>query len=592
MPTPSWQAAVADGDQVRSSDAINQLLGAHGIAPRYEGTPLVEIGGNYGLWDRMLNDLTGAQIWYEQAFVMPAAQTTIGRIEMPLITRSGAGADVTVELHADSGGDPGTLLASITIPRALLNLGVDAAGQVVVRQTAPAQIAPGNFFAWTNNYLPANLPSGSQAKWQYAAATSLTHVVVAGGVNQSGTSTPTPQVYSAAFLGDELGPWMRGPDLPVSSGVAQLGLAVEQGYLIAAGGTTDGSAPLTGVYAARLDGTGEIGAWQDQPNLSTGVRGCGIASDGQGHVFVAGGWTGVSTVTAGVWMSTVSNGQLSAWQQLTPLPIGVAFHAMGFVNGWLVVAGGNNGSGQIGNCWIARVNTDGTIGAWRALPSISNAGLVAGGALGDSFLVYGAVGVDMRMLTITPEGDFSPQWVRQPFTQPQWTQFISWPATTPGRRNVVVLGALATNGAKTQIGTWPLVSVPLAASGLTAGATYHLVVKSSNADATHVPGVQVVSGAFLADGSSPAGPGRFSTDSGATWASLGSGTAIPIRIYNQDVAGQLIHLPEDGTARWTCLVASHYDDRLLQVAEVTGTQATVATLGYDLDGTLTSSTVE
>jgi hypothetical protein len=66
--------------------------------------------------------------------------------------------------------------------------------------------------------------------------------------------------------------------------------------------------------------------------------------------------------------TTTANGSVGAWKTLTPMPLARANHCAVFGNGFLFVIGGNrsSGGGFVATDLIhgAKVNDDGTIGAW------------------------------------------------------------------------------------------------------------------------------------------------------------------------------------------------------------------------------------
>jgi hypothetical protein len=104
--TPTWSAAAVDDPPLAGQ--LNQLLGAHQTAYLYDGTQLVaDTAAPTGTL------ATNGQ-FIDQPFTMSGS--VIGRVEVE-ISKGGAGADVTLGIYADSGGNPtGAALVQVTLP--------------------------------------------------------------------------------------------------------------------------------------------------------------------------------------------------------------------------------------------------------------------------------------------------------------------------------------------------------------------------------------------------------------------------------------------------------------------------------------------
>ena len=116
-PGLAWQAARAglpgDANAVNYPTQADQFLAAHAITPVYAGTRSSPRPGR-----RTGKGLAWVNLGWsdvDQPFTMPSGSTAIGRVTLPL-SPAGNGADVTVSLCADSGGSPGTVIASTRVP--------------------------------------------------------------------------------------------------------------------------------------------------------------------------------------------------------------------------------------------------------------------------------------------------------------------------------------------------------------------------------------------------------------------------------------------------------------------------------------------
>jgi N-acetylneuraminic acid mutarotase len=139
------------------------------------------------------------------------------------------------------------------------------------------------------------------------------------------------------------------------------------GYLYAMGGGDASCATQGTVYYAQLNGDGSTGAWQTNSNALP------LALDGfssvaaNGYVYVLGGRDGSNTVRSAVYYAQINgDGSLGAWStDINALPVARAVHDSVIVNGFVYVVGGENSSfAPQSTIYYARLNLDGSTGAW------------------------------------------------------------------------------------------------------------------------------------------------------------------------------------------------------------------------------------
>lgn len=111
MTNPIWRAPIAT-NTYQAGD-ITQFEFSHPSAFLYQGTAQETGATRTGT----LNTNTGsAAQWIAQPFTTTGSQTTVTRVEIDFLI-GGTGADLTIDLQTDSGGNPsGTALYSITFP--------------------------------------------------------------------------------------------------------------------------------------------------------------------------------------------------------------------------------------------------------------------------------------------------------------------------------------------------------------------------------------------------------------------------------------------------------------------------------------------
>ena len=349
--------------------------------------------------------------------------------------------------------------------------------------------------------------------------------------------------------------------------------------LFAAGGTTTAGG-LSGAWTASWDpSTGTLGAWSAQQALPA-VTVNGAAAAWGTTVYVLGGSTtgAASAATANVWVGSASNGQITAWTAGPPLPQPLLSPYVAVVGNWLVVAGGENTSGTaVTATWYATINSSGSLSGWRQGPSLpqacyaftpswnlavtGNALVIAGGATtgGDDYSPY------VQTLTFTADGPAA-RWQAQVYglntlgiTEGVY-QCAAFPSAVAGGWDVVGFH-LSTYDYATLYPV-PMLSVPLPATGLTSGATYHLVFHQDGGDTTNN---------YLQLGQVFTGPGpewlSSVRGSGGPW-TANTGAAVAT-VFDATAGGPVLHTWEDSGTRVTTPVWAGSGGQLLGLCEAT-----------------------
>jgi hypothetical protein len=112
---------------------------------------------------------------------------------------------------------------------------------------------------------------------------------------------------------------------------------------------------------------GDSGAsFTEQNVLPASLRSAASASY-NGYVYVSGGFSGLTSV---YYARVQSDGTLGAWITTTPLPGGRSVHNMVTYNGYIYVLGGNSGAAGQSTVYYAKLNSDGSVGAWNLTSSL------------------------------------------------------------------------------------------------------------------------------------------------------------------------------------------------------------------------------
>ncbi|MGQ0504376.1 MAG: Kelch repeat-containing protein [Myxococcaceae bacterium] len=142
------------------------------------------------------------------------------------------------------------------------------------------------------------------------------------------------------------------------------------GYLYVLGGTN--GTYLSDVQVAPILASGALGPFVSTSALPSGRAGHRSVAH-NGYLYVIGGFDGTSRLPDVLVARINADGTLGAWVTTTALPIGRELHAAVAQDGFLYVLGGYSGSARLRDVQVARLNTDGTAGAWTASSQFTTA---------------------------------------------------------------------------------------------------------------------------------------------------------------------------------------------------------------------------
>lgn len=597
---PAWSAArngmPGDSGATNAASQINQFLVSHGLVPVYTGNVIVSPTGGeaHFVWeyDTATRD-------FDQPFTMPSGSTTVGRVTIPL-SPVNQGADLQVSLCADNGsGLPGTALATTVLPASWINqlaapLGVtdSSAGPLALAQFNTMRLGAIDAGVWNSPALwsggPGSFPS---------FCTSGNYVIMAGGYGAS-TNSAVNTVTTFEYLGGEnLSSGTPQPPLP--QGLYYLGLAATSDTLVTIGGFISPSTLTSAVYTAPWNpNTGSIGAWSQQApyplnttNLPTAAAAfvTAAADPTTDTVYGIGGGTVTSTdstivMSNEVWYASIQNGQILSWTQGPTLPNPIYGCVASVVNGWLVIAGGAPNyftpggiSPALNTCYYAQINSDGSLGAWQYGPTMPVGAMAwpqgwSGTATDSTLLIIGGINA------ITSGGAITETNAVQALTFDEngpgnWT-LTNWIGNTinptlsfpvgDGTWQVFIISFGGTSFDTVNIRPVPTLSVPLPATGLTPGATYHVVTHQQssvnpNGYALLSTDYQCLPNSMV---TSPPGANTWTVDPNNGW-------RVPITVYDQTAGGQILHTWEDSGARTLTLINSSSTGQLLGLCELT-----------------------
>lgn len=207
----------------------------------------------------------------------------------------------------------------------------------------------------TSSALPKEL-------YRHAGCIFADTVVVAGGMDMT---TYSSAVYLNQIIGNDLTSWRQGPDLPVA--IRDHRSCRVGNYFYCFGGRT-ATAVISTIYRSPINFQDKsLGVWQAVGNLPTPLERFALVKS-QGKVYILGGANG-SPVNKVYFTDVDPDGNLLTWRETTALPY-VAANLGAVVYGdelWII--GGNNGFVDVANIYTAKINLDGSLGAWTAKTS-------------------------------------------------------------------------------------------------------------------------------------------------------------------------------------------------------------------------------
>jgi hypothetical protein len=576
--TPPWSAPrsglLGDPGAVDASAQLNQLLGTHADSVIYQGSAvLTPFGVNYN----HPYPLPLSQYQYDQPFTMSG--TTIGRVAIPVMP-VGTGADLIVTLSTDNAGNPGTAITQTRVPAswiyqlsAITGSPVPPASSVTTFQYTNNPLALAQFnslhinavfsFNWPYPTIGTGLSALSIVACYYG------NYFVAMGGNLSGSATNG--VYTIAYDGaGNLGQAIPQQSLPTNqdgTGAAVIAVDPSSGdatVVITGGATTTSGSATNIVYTASFDSnSGDIASWSTQTVLPFTANNHGMASY-NGYVYVTEGSIGTSVV-----YGQVSNGQITAWNNGPPLPALRPNAYVVAINGFLFVIGGFTGS-AFTSVYYAAIGSNGSLGPWQNGPS-TPVGVSA---------VDGTVALQAGNVGIIINGNGALYSLSVSTTGPD----IQWLGANTSTTGVILSLAVSESGlwqyygidytayVTTQFVILPRISVPLPASGLTNGSTYHITLVQAS---TSFDNYLATTGDLSAFPGIPTFLYRNNTG-GSTWLVDVASFSIPITIYNNTATGPVWHTWEDSGNRITTIVsATTPDQRVVGLLEATAQPAPI-----------------
>jgi N-acetylneuraminic acid mutarotase len=198
-------------------------------------------------------------------------------------------------------------------------------------------------------------------RYQPGSATYNGYVYVVGGWGSTTTD------YAKLNADGSIGTWQTSASaLPAAR--HNLGVFVANGYIYAIGGN-DTSATQSTVYYAKLAADGSIGTWRTNANALPLVReAAGVVTSG-GYAYVIGGYNGSASQSTVYYAKLNADGTIGAWQtNANALPLILDSFSTVVANGYIHLIGGYSSSTGLlqSTVYSGKINGDGTVDAWTS----------------------------------------------------------------------------------------------------------------------------------------------------------------------------------------------------------------------------------
>ncbi len=227
--------------------------------------------------------------------------------------------------------------------------------------------------------------NGTVGSWTAISGTTLATARAGAGVVSTNGNIYAVSGYNGSTLydtvqiagvnnggGGQAGSWTTDSTDTFTGGRTEAQTVAHNGYLYVLGGR-NGSSYLNTVQFAPLNTDGTVGAWVAGPNFTTG-RSVFSATAMNGYMYILGGRNGASTYLKDIQYAKINaDGSLGAWASAgsNVFNAGQGSCVVAY-NGYIYSLGGWDGSTDHNSVRYAQQNAGGTIGSWQTANSFTD----------------------------------------------------------------------------------------------------------------------------------------------------------------------------------------------------------------------------
>jgi len=193
------------------------------------------------------------------------------------------------------------------------------------------------------------------------------YMYVVGGY---GASAPLSDVqYAPIAANGTLGAWTATTSFTTARNAHTT--VVYNGYMYVMGGLNATPAALNDTQYAPIAANGTLGAWTATTSFTT-ARAAATSVVYNGYVYMIGGKNTAGTAFSDTQYAAIAaNGTIGAWTATTSFTNARSYHTSVVYNGYVYIIGGYTGSANLNDTQYATLNANGTIGAWAATTSFT-----------------------------------------------------------------------------------------------------------------------------------------------------------------------------------------------------------------------------
>ncbi len=282
-----------------------------------------------------------------------------------------------------------------------------APGKVIFSQTSSgltATVTPDSS-GWTNGGVTVTVPAGDGSNnFDVPGTVSVTVQTTGGTSNAKDLALVQPPTLTATNLA-----WTTTTPLPFAMagfGAVAVPVSDTSAFVVTAGGNDGTNNDRTNVYSNTILTDGKVGPdWTTLPTTAlpaTRAYAAMVEADPSNSpvsansrfIYVIGGQASASDAPGGtntVYLASVNtnSGAVGSWTATSQLPETLVGPAAALLNGYVYVVGGlRSGGTPSPNVYSAKVNSNGTLGAWTTSPNPYPQGISFGTAFGFAGRLY------------------------------------------------------------------------------------------------------------------------------------------------------------------------------------------------------------
>ena len=199
-------------------------------------------------------------------------------------------------------------------------------------------------------------------------------------------------MIAAAEPAVPIGNWTAMASLPEPR--ASLGVVTHAGeWLYSIGGRNAGESATAAAWRARVQDDGSLAAWQAVSSLPVPLYLHAVVAS-NGYLYVIGGYDDKYYHNE-VWRAQImADGGLSAWQRDRDYPYSVTLHAAVAADGRIYVSGGDTTQGRTNRVYVAMIGAGGALGPWEQTTALPPSSLYRHAMAATSNEVYVTGGYD------------------------------------------------------------------------------------------------------------------------------------------------------------------------------------------------------